>query len=87
MDLGILRGTAIILGREIITLYVKEVTGKASMVVEVEEVEEEAEEEAEEEVDEAEEVEEEAEEEEEVVVEEEEIKIERVLKRITNLEK
>lgn len=69
MDLGILRGTAIILGREIITLYVKEVTGKASMVVEVEEVEEEAEEE------------------EEVVVEEEEIKIERVLKRITNLEK
>lgn len=86
MDLGILRGTAIILGREIITLYVKEVTGKASMVVEVEEVDE-AEEEAEEEVDEAEEVEEEAEEEEEVVVEEEEIKIERVLKRITNLEK
>lgn len=84
MDLGILRGTAIILGREIITLYVKEVTGKASMVVEVEE---EAEEEAEEEVDEAEEVEEEAEEEEEVVVEEEEIKIERVLKRIINLEK
>lgn len=83
MDLGILRGTAIILGREIITLYVKEVTGKASMVVEVEEVEDEAEEE----VDEAEEVEEEAEEEEEVVVEEEEIKIERVLKRITNLEK
>lgn len=82
MDLGILRGTAIILGREIITLYVKEVTGKASMVVEVEEVDE-----AEEEVDEAEEVEEEAEEEEEVVVEEEEIKIERVLKRITNLEK
>lgn len=75
MDLGILRGTAIILGREIITLYVKEVTGKASMVVEVEEV------------DEAEEVEEEAEEEEEVVVEEEEIKIERVLKRIINLEK
>lgn len=73
MDLGILRGTAIILGREIITLYVKEVTGKASMVVEVEEVEEEAEEEAEEE--------------EEVVVEEEEIKIERVLKRIINLEK
>lgn len=47
MDLGILRGTAIILGREIITLYVKEVTGKASMVVEVEEVEEEAEEEEE----------------------------------------
>lgn len=82
MDLGILRGTAIILGREIITLYVKEVTGKASMVVEVEEVDE-----AEEEVDEAEEVEEEAEEEEEVVVEEEEIKIERVLKRIINLEK
>lgn len=76
MDLGILRGTAIILGREIITLYVKEVTGKASMVVEVEEVEEEAEEEVDE-----------AEEEEEVVVEEEEIKIERVLKRIINLEK
>lgn len=85
MDLGILRGTAIILGREIITLYVKEVTGKASMVVEVEEVDEV--DEAEEEVDEAEEVEEEAEEEEEVVVEEEEIKIERVLKRIINLEK